>query len=504
MIIVIPRVSWSGIFFCVNLFLVVVTVGMEATPSVDTTIITINKQGIMQSVDNNCCLMFGYTMNELVGKPVHTLIPAPYREQHDTYLANYHKTGNAKIIGRSRNVEGQHKDGTVFTIRLSVSEIKIPGSTIYVGMIDKLENTTATITADTNGIIVNCNENCKQVWGYELDELRGQNLSILMPSPYKESHDQFIANYHRTGKRNVIGTVRNVPAQHKDGHIFPICLQVQRIQIDGVTFFRGKVDRVNSENELVFTLDENGVVLSCNHNFVMPLMGYTAEELKDKHIRSILPALQYNKNETMLVSRVGKKRSSGYSLPTDMAKFSKFDEKMESVTYDMGEEPATPSEVSESHSDILKSWLGTSITNCRHRDDSYFRVAMTVANFSDPNGKNCFAIKVKRVIRDTSTNSLQSSNSAGSEVDSRFEPATTLGDGKYTVSSKTIGAGSFGRVYLGTVTETRKKVAIKSLQKDAMDAKELDRAMREIHILQKLRHPNICDLYDVSNLVCPC
>merc|ERR1712137_938190 len=153
--------------------------------SLDTTIITINKAGIIQSVDNNCCLMFGYSMGELVGKPVSTLIPPPYREQHDTYLQNYHRTGQAKIIGRSRNVEGQHKDGTIFTIRLSVSEIKIPGSTIYVGMIDKLENKTATITADTGGTITNC-ENTKRIWGYEPEELIGQNLSLLMPSPYSE------------------------------------------------------------------------------------------------------------------------------------------------------------------------------------------------------------------------------------------------------------------------------------------------------------------------------
>merc|ERR1712137_363787 len=117
--------------------------GRLAKQKADTAIITINPSGTIQSVDKNCCDMFGYRMEELLGQPVSIFIPPPYREQHDTYLHNYHETGKAKIIGRSRNVEGQHKDGTIFTIRLSVSEIKIPGSTIYVGMIDKLENKTA-------------------------------------------------------------------------------------------------------------------------------------------------------------------------------------------------------------------------------------------------------------------------------------------------------------------------------------------------------------------------
>lgn len=466
----------------------------------DTTIITINKSGIIQSVDNNCCNMFGYAMSELVGKPVKTLIPPPYQEQHDTYLKNYHRTGKPKVIGRSRNVEGQHKDGTIFKIRLSVSEIKIPGSTIYVGMIEKLENSTAIISADTKGIIVNCNDNCKTVWGYETHELLGKNLSILMPNPYSDSHDEFIKNYLVTGRHNVIGRVRNVPALHKDGTIFPICLQVQRVQCDDAIFFRGKVDKVCEENELVFTLDCNGYILSCNQNFVVPLLGYTANDLKEKHIRIILPALQYNRSNE-LISLIGKKRSSGYSMPTHVAKLQKRSDD-DTVDHRCEVKSIPISDVNDSMSDLnsieltdqlpstedLESWIGTQETNCRHIDGSYFRVSITLAKFVNDE-KICFAVKVKREIEEEEKEKFKQQDVA---------PVSYLGSGKYSISGITIGSGAFGRVYLGKNEETNEQVAIKLLQKGLMSPQELERAMREIRILSRLRHPNICVLFDVS------
>src|SRR3990167_1354806 len=229
-----------------------------------TCLITINKIGIIQSVDNNCFAMFGYSLSELIGQPVTIFIPSPYKEQHDSYLENYHTTGKARIIGRSRTVEGQHKDGTIFTMRLAVSEINIGPSSLYIGLITKIEDTTAIVTIDKYGIIVSCNKNCENLWGYSEDFLIGKNVKLLMPNPHQELHDTYLNNYHETGKMKVIGYIRNVPALHKSGIVFPVCLQVQRIRIDDVEFFRAKVERVEEEREVLFTLDQNGTILSCN------------------------------------------------------------------------------------------------------------------------------------------------------------------------------------------------------------------------------------------------
>jgi two-component system CheB/CheR fusion protein len=79
--------------------------------------------------------IFGYTANELVGKNVKVLMPAPYRENHDGYLGNYMRTGHAKIIGIGREVVGQRKDGTTFPMDLAVSQVKLHDRMIFAGFV---------------------------------------------------------------------------------------------------------------------------------------------------------------------------------------------------------------------------------------------------------------------------------------------------------------------------------------------------------------------------------
>ena len=78
-------------------------------------------------------------------------------------------------------------------------------------MIEKLEDKAGVITANYDGKILSCNNNCEALWGYTVNEMVGRNLSILMPEPYSSLHDQFLRNYLRTGKTNVIGKVRSYP-----------------------------------------------------------------------------------------------------------------------------------------------------------------------------------------------------------------------------------------------------------------------------------------------------
>jgi PAS domain S-box-containing protein len=86
-------------------------------------IITIDRRGIIASVNLATEKMFGYTGDELVGANVSILMPSPYSDEHDDYIDRYLETGDAHIVGIGREVAGKRKDGSTFPVDLAVSEV---------------------------------------------------------------------------------------------------------------------------------------------------------------------------------------------------------------------------------------------------------------------------------------------------------------------------------------------------------------------------------------------
>jgi len=101
-------------------------------------IITIDGRGLIQSFSAAAERLFGYTAGEVVGRNVSMLMPTPYREEHDGYIARYLSTGEKRIIGRGRQVKAQRRDGTVFPIHLAVGEVVLEGVRLFSGFIHDL------------------------------------------------------------------------------------------------------------------------------------------------------------------------------------------------------------------------------------------------------------------------------------------------------------------------------------------------------------------------------
>ena len=101
-------------------------------------IITIDNQGVIESINPAGAKLFGYDPIELVGRKINMLMPAPYSREHDQYINNYLTTKKPKIIVIGREVTGLRKDGGLFPFRLAVSEVILHDRIIFTGVVHDL------------------------------------------------------------------------------------------------------------------------------------------------------------------------------------------------------------------------------------------------------------------------------------------------------------------------------------------------------------------------------
>ena len=116
------------------------------------------------------------------------------------------------------------------------------------------------ITIDERMFIKSFNPAAEQIFGYKAEEVIGQNVKILMPSPYYDEHDEYINSYHETNHKKIIGIGREVRGLRKNGDIFPMDLAVSEIQNNGRRTYTGIIrdisDRRELEVELLQTSEE--------------------------------------------------------------------------------------------------------------------------------------------------------------------------------------------------------------------------------------------------------
>ena len=101
-------------------------------------VIVIDEAGLIREFSTAAERQFGWSPDDVIGRNVSMLMPAPYREAHDSYLDRYYRTGERRIIGMGRVVVGERRDGTTFPMELAVGEIKLHGTRYFTGFIRDL------------------------------------------------------------------------------------------------------------------------------------------------------------------------------------------------------------------------------------------------------------------------------------------------------------------------------------------------------------------------------
>ena len=205
-------------------------------------IITIDTNGSIQTVNPATVRLFGYAETELLGRNVNILMPEPHRALHDGYIAHHMVTGERKIIGIGRDVEGMRKDGSCFPMHLSVSAFEVKGTRYFAGIVHDLSTRSRlevevgrqsalfqavfdyvpeplVITGIGRQILL-ANPAASRVFGYEAGELIGKSTAVLY-----ELVDDFVRVGQSFGFHQLeeTGNHRSVAVRfrRKNGETFP-------------------------------------------------------------------------------------------------------------------------------------------------------------------------------------------------------------------------------------------------------------------------------------------
>ncbi|KAJ1510325.1 hypothetical protein HMI55_006210 [Coelomomyces lativittatus] len=209
--------------------------------------ICINREGLIQFFTKPVLSMFGYTPQELIGSNVKILMTKEYASQHDIYLSTYLETGEGRVIGNGmRMVMGMHKCGKFISIGLEVRKDTVAGEIYYFGTLVDMEELVGEILINAYGEIVTCNEDTTALLGYQLNEMVGNNIKMIMPEPYASFHDMYLERYRKTKKGLIVDSPegRILTVRNKLGSCFAVNLIVKKLENTSELLYQGLMRRL--------------------------------------------------------------------------------------------------------------------------------------------------------------------------------------------------------------------------------------------------------------------
>jgi len=208
--------------------------------------------------------LFGYSPAGLIGQAMEVLMPERFRDTHVGKRSHYFADPQPRSMGIGMELRGRHFDGREFPIEVSLSPLKTDrGLKLVMATIHDITSrkqaeaalqesearmraivdtaVDAIITIDEQGLIERVNPRAEGLFGYAGSEMVGNNISMLMPAPYRERHDGYLAHYRQTGEKKIIGLGREVVGLRKDGTTFPMDLSVAEMYFGARRMFTGIV-----------------------------------------------------------------------------------------------------------------------------------------------------------------------------------------------------------------------------------------------------------------------
>lgn len=306
------------------------------TDSILDAVVVMNDKGIIRYCNPAAEAIFGYTSNEMVAKNVSILMPPSYAAEHDNYLQNYIRTGIPHIIGVGRDMEAIHKDGTIFPINLSVTEVSSSDKKLFVAVIkdltklkkaeSKLEQTSenwqhifriipeSVVISSLDGTLIHFSQAFLDKTGYREEELLGKKVTDL-DMWLGSNREIMIADLMQAGQ-----VYREFQFRIKSGKIVNTIYSAKLIDFNNQKCILATISEVTKIKEIETALEAsnkkfqtffystpelsiianlNGKILYVNQAF-LETSGYTSEELVGNNILSLNLWIDLSQRDEMM------------------------------------------------------------------------------------------------------------------------------------------------------------------------------------------------------------
>jgi methyl-accepting chemotaxis protein len=191
-------------------------------------------------------------------------VPQAIQGSHDGLVNAIRRTGQDKIVGTSREVCIERRDGRQVWASLSLSKVQTGEDIIYTAFVRDItrereaheiinqtleQATDAVVTIDADNNVTFFNAAAERLWGYGRAEVLGHNVKLLVPQAIQGQHDGFVNANRNGGQDKIVGTSREVRIERKDGSQCWALLSLSKVRLEGRIAYTAFLKDVTAERE---------------------------------------------------------------------------------------------------------------------------------------------------------------------------------------------------------------------------------------------------------------
>ena len=270
--------------------------------------------GIITSWNAGAERLYGYTAEEMIGRPIDDIIPAGHVGEERLILNRVLK---GEMVA-PYHTQRLRKDGSIVDVSLSVSPIRegraIVGASAIARDVTSLRKTEAKFAAlveaspdgiivvDSDGVIQLVNKQVENLFGYAREEVIGKTIEFLVPERSRGRHPNLREAYAKSPTMRPMGAGLGLTGRRRDGSEFPIDIALSPIKTDDGLLFSASVRDVTERKkaeakfaalmeaapDAIVVVDETGTIQIANHQ-TETLFGYGRGELVGNAVEMLLP-----------------------------------------------------------------------------------------------------------------------------------------------------------------------------------------------------------------------